>query len=86
MRFKLMSAILPFLRNLGPIQTESFIDINAYVGTWHQVATSRSTRFLGTGIDYYNVSAKYTVDINNQINVYNYGRDGNGNETYISGY
>ena len=33
-----------------------------YDGRWKQVATSRSTRFLGTGVKFTNVSAEYDLD------------------------
>ena len=60
MRFITLS-ILPFIRSLLPIQTEKNITLSAYTGLWYQVATSRSTALLGTGIDYTNVSALYNI-------------------------
>ena len=76
---------IPFIKNLLPIQTEPIININAYLGNWYQVATSRSTALLGTGIDYYNVQAEYGL-CSKGISVFNSGYQSNGNYTYIEGY
>jgi lipocalin len=91
--FKMM--IIPFLVNLFsnayPIETEPNINLNAYIGNWFQVATSRSTRLLGTGVNYTNVSAIYGITYNanldqNVLDVYNKGIDEYGNYSEIKGY
>ena len=85
MRFITLS-ILPFIRSLLPIQTEKNITLSAYTGLWYQVATSRSTALLGTGIDYTNVSALYNITNTSDLSVFNHGYDGNMVETSIQGY
>ena len=70
---------------INQFNTEPNININAYLGNWYQVATSRSTALLGTGIDYYNVQAEYGL-CSNGISVFNSGYQSNGNYTYIEGY
>ncbi len=79
--------LVPFLlRNMRPIQTEKNIILQSYLGKWHQMATSRSTSLLGTGIRFKNVSAEYDLLNNSDIGVYNSGYDENNNFTSIRGY
>ena len=85
MRF-ITLCIFPFIRSLLPIQTEKNITLSAYTGLWHQVATSRSTALLGTGIDYTNVSALYNITNTSDLSVFNHGYEGNNVETSIQGY
>ena len=75
-------------KNMKPIDTVSVVDVPRYLGRWNQVATSRSTRFLGTGVAFSNVSAEYTVNNNdyNNILVYNSGLNGRDEYTFIEGY
>ena len=75
-----------FFRNILPIKVEPEIDLNSYLGNWTQVATSRSTKLFGTGIDFRNVSADYQLLNNNNISVFNCGLDGQKNYTSIKGY
>ena len=86
MNFFWISAIFPFFKNQLPINTVHNISLPNYIGIWQQVATSRSTRLLGTGIDYTNVSATYSFRDDGNINVYNDGYNSKGEETYIEGY
>ena len=90
MKFSILT-ILPFLKNLYPIHVEPSIKTSAYLGSWHQVATSRSTALLGTGIHYRNVSAYYNIQYNSNLNqnvitVFNSGLNDKGNYTSIHGY
>jgi len=86
MKFSWMSSILALFQNMLPIDTVHDIRLPAYLGTWQQVATSRSTGLLGTGVRYTNVSATYTSREDGTIGVYNRGYNREGNETSISGY
>ena len=65
-----------FLKNLKPIKTVDKIDLEKYVGKWYQVGTSRSTKLLGTGVNFSNVTAIYECigpcETNN-ITVFNEG-------------
>lgn len=81
-----ISAIIPFFKNQLPIKTTNNISIPCYLGLWEQMATSRSTKLLGTGIDYTNVTANYSIREDGNINVYNDGYNNNGEKTYINGY
>tara|TARA_A100001035_G_scaffold254295_1_gene228059 strand:+ start:449 stop:988 length:540 start_codon:yes stop_codon:yes gene_type:complete len=85
MRF-LIVFIAPLIQSLLPIKTEKNISLPAYIGEWHQVATSRSTALLGTGIHYSNVTANYNITNTSDISVVNHGFNGKGKETSISGY
>lgn len=70
------------------IDVVSNINLKQYTGKWFQVATSRSTKFLGTGPDYSNVTAVYNCinDCNsNNISVFNEGLDSFGRYTSIKG-
>lgn len=87
--------MFPFISNTiansYPIDTEPSVDITAYLGTWYQVATSRSTGLLGTGVNFTNVSAVYGTSYNSELDqdvltVYNTGTDENGKFTEITGY
>ena len=76
-------------KNMKPIETVSTVDVPSYLGKWNQVATSRSTRLLGTGVKFTNVSAEYSLDDhgnNNNILVYNSGLNGRKEFTSIEGY
>ena len=79
--------LVPYvLRKMLPIQTEPNINVGSYLGLWSQVATSRSSALLGTGVRYTNVSAYYDLLNNSNIGVYNSGYDENNNFTSIHGY
>lgn len=83
--------IFAIIQKLLPISTEKNITLDYYTGKWYQVATSRSTKLFGTGIDYKNVSALYGLSFNNNINntvltVYNSGINEKDKFTNISGY
>lgn len=78
--------IAPFIKSLLPIHTEPNISIPAYIGEWHQVATSRSTALLGTGIHFTNVTAIYNTTNTTHLSVFNHGYDKNHIETHIKGY
>ena len=76
-------------KNMKPIETVSTVDVPSYLGKWNQVATSRSTRLLGTGVKFTNVSAEYCLDDegnSNNILVYNSGLNGRKEFTSIEGY
>ena len=78
-----------FLKNMKPIDTVSTVEVSNYLGKWNQVATSRSTRLLGTGVKFSNVSAEYTLDDQgngDNILVYNSGVNGRKEFTEINGY
>lgn len=75
-----------FLRNILPIKVEPEIKLESYLGNWTQVATSRSTKLFGTGINFRNVSADYQLLNSNNISVFNSGLDGEKNYTSIKGY
>lgn len=79
--------LVPYiLKNMLPIPTEPNIIVNSYLGLWNQVATSRSTALLGTGVRFKNVTAFYDLLNNTTIGVYNSGYDENNNFTSINGY
>ena len=65
-----------FFKNLKPIKTVNKIDLEKYVGKWYQAGTSKSTKLLGTGVNFSNVTATYecigTCETNN-ITVLNEG-------------
>lgn len=87
----MLRKLVSLLSFFKPIPVEENLSIDSYLGRWYQVATSRSTKFLGTGTDYRNVTAEYELSVNanlekDVINVFNYGIDGNGNYTSIKGY
>ncbi len=93
MYFKIFKIIkyIPIIQNIIPISTENNITISSYTGKWHQVATSRSTKLFGTGINYKNVTAEYDLEYSNDKNqtvltVYNSGFDENNNFKNISGF
>ena len=70
------------------IDTVPNVNLNMYSGKWFQAATSRSTKFLGTGPDYSNVTAVYTCVNNcknNNISIFNQGLDSYGRYTSIKG-
>ena len=76
-------------KNMKPIETVSTFHVSNYLGKWNQVATSRSTRLLGTGVKFSNVSAEYTLDDQgngDNILVYNSGLNGRKEYTSIEGY
>ena len=73
-------------KNMKPIETVSTVEVSSYLGRWKQVATSRSTRFLGTGVKFTNVSAEYDLDEDDNILVYNSGLNGRKEFTAIEGY
>ena len=63
--------IMPYtIRNLLPIRTEPRIVLKSYLGIWYQVATSRSTALLGTGVEFTNVTAEYKL-LNNIYTIKN---------------
>ena len=75
--------------NAKQITPVSNIDLSYYTGKWFQVATSRSTKLFGTGIDFKNVSAEYKcLDecSNNIISVYNEGLNKFDKHVSISGF
>ena len=71
---------------MKPIETVSTVDVSSYLGRWKQVATSRSTQLLGTGVKFTNVSAEYDLDEDDNILVYNSGLNGRKEYTSIEGY
>lgn len=73
-------------KNMKPIETVSTVDVDSYLGRWNQVATSRSTQLLGTGVKFTNVSAEYSLDDGDNILVYNSGLNGRKEFTSIQGY
>lgn len=77
-----------FFKNLKPIKTVNEIDLEKYVGKWYQAGTSRSTRLLGTGVNFSNVTATYecieTCSTNN-ITVLNEGFNEKNKYVNISG-
>ena len=73
-------------KNMKPIETVSTVDVSSYLGRWKQVATSRSTQLLGTGVKFTNVSAEYDLDEGDNILVYNSGLNGRKEFTAIEGY
>ena len=73
-------------KNMKPIETVSTVDVSSYLGRWKQVATSRSTQLLGTGVKFTNVSAEYDLDEDDNILVYNSGLNGRKEFTAIEGY
>jgi len=75
-----------FLRNILPVKVEPEVELESYLGNWTQVATSRSTKLFGTGIDFRNVSANYQLINSNNISVFNCGVNGQKNYTSIKGY
>jgi lipocalin len=78
---------LPYIiKNWFPIKTEPNVDVKSYLGLWNQVATSRSSALLGTGIRFTNVTARYDILNNSDISVYNSGFNKNNNYTSIQGY
>ena len=79
--------LVPFIvKNLKPIKTENTIVLNSYLGKWYQMATSRSTSLLGTGVNFKNVSAEYKLLNNSLLGVYNSGYNAKSNFTSIRGY
>lgn len=79
--------LVPYvIRNFLPIRTEPFIILESYLGKWNQVATSRSTALLGTGVSFKNVTAEYDQVNTSDIHVYNSGYDKNNSFTSIRGY
>tara|TARA_E500000178_G_scaffold336956_1_gene375569 strand:- start:1367 stop:1837 length:471 start_codon:yes stop_codon:yes gene_type:complete len=60
--------------------------LKGYLGIWNQVATSRSTALLGTGVEFTNVTAEYKLLNNSDISVYNSGYTKNNTFTSIKGY
>jgi lipocalin len=85
MYMKFMNMIASLFSNMRPIETEPNLNISAYLGTWNQVATSRSTKLMGTGVQYTNVSAHYGPS-EEGLSVYNSGYDENGVFQSITGY
>ena len=88
MKFNLISGIIGLLFG-KPIETVTKIDLKLYTGKWHQVGTSRSTKLLGTGTNYKNVSAEYLCINNcssNIISIFNEGINGKNNYTSINGF
>ena len=84
--FKLLKKLIKLLK---PIKTEENINLDYYIGKWFQVATSKSTGLLGTGIDFTSVAAKYEYignPSNNIISVNNSGIDDKGRFVTIDGY
>ena len=75
-----------FFKNLLPIKVERELSVDSYLGNWSQVATSRTTKFFGTGIDFRNVSANYQLINQSNISVFNCGLNANKNYTSIKGY
>lgn len=79
--------LVPYIiKNILPIKTEKNITISCYLGRWNQVATSRSSALLGTGVKYKNVTADYDLLNETLLSVYNSGIDDKNNYTSISGY
>ena len=76
--------LIPYvIQHILPIKTEKNITIPCYLGRWNQVATSRSTILLGTGVKYKNVTADYDLLNETLISVYNSGIDNKNNYTSI---
>lgn len=77
-----------FFGNIFPIPVVTSVNLKKYIGKWHQVGTSRSTKLFGTGVDYYNVTATYDLqkDYSNNITVLNEGYNSNEVFENISGY
>ena len=74
---------------IQPIVTEKNITLDYYTGFWHQVATSKSTTFMGTGTNFSSVTAIYECIGNcsqNNISVYNTGINYKGEIVSIKGY
>jgi apolipoprotein D and lipocalin family protein len=71
--------------NILPIPVVKRVDLDKYIGKWYQVATSRSTKLFGTGIDYHNVTAEYKR-YNNNITIVNKGYDAKNVYRNITGY
>ena len=71
-----------------PIPVEKTVNINKYIGKWYQVATSRSTKLFGTGIDFSNLTATYHIQDKypNNITVLNEGYNNKNQFVNISGY
>ena len=79
--------LVPYvIQHLLPIKTEKNITISYYLGRWNQVATSRSTILLGTGVKYKDVTADYDLFNETLLSVCNSGIDNKNNHTSISGY
>mgnify|MGYP001172195085 FL=1 len=79
--------LVPYvIRNFLPIRTEKYLVLKSYLGKWNQVATSRSTALLGTGVKFTNVTTEYQAMNNSQISVYNSGYNQNNTFTSIYGY
>ena len=76
MYMKYMSMITSVLTNMHPIETEPNVNISAYLGTWNQVATSRSTKLHGE-YQYTNVTSHYGPS-EEGLSVYNSEYDENG--------
>jgi len=59
--------------------------IDQFVGRWEQVFTSRSTEFLGTGLDNSSVSATYSLNNDGTIGVFNSSFNGKFEKIFIEG-
>jgi len=59
--------------------------IDQFVGRWEQVFTSRSTEFLGTGLDNSSVSATYSLNNDGTIGVLNSSFNGKFEKRFIEG-
>lgn len=81
-----ISVPVNFFRNILPIKVEPTIELDYYLGNWTQVATSRSTKLFGTGVDFRNVSADYQFLNTNNISIFNCGLNEHKNYTSIKGY
>jgi lipocalin len=86
MFFKYLLLVPLIIKNLKPIQTEKTIVLKSYLGKWYQMATSRSTSLLGTGVNFKNVSTEYELLNNSLLGVYNSGYNAKNNFTSIRGY
>ena len=74
---------------IEPIRTEKNLTIEYYTGKWYQVATSESTKLMGTGTNYSSVTALYDCIgncSNNNISVFNQGINNEGRYVSIKGY
>lgn len=77
---------------LKPIKVvnESEFDLDKYIGSWYQVATSESTSLFGTGPKFTGVSAFYDKIISlpntTNISIFNFGFDSNRRPTSIQGF
>lgn len=73
-----------------PIEVENNLKLDSYLGLWHQVATSYSTLFFGTGPKYTSVSAFYnkinSLPNTTNISVFNFGINSNYKPTDIYGF